>query len=394
VNDDNQENRPRIGSFRYVVLTLAALLVLSLGFALIPADPPAPPPPPFTEQARAAAFDDVLELRAAGLQLRAAGSDGGAAAPAAAAVVDEVVSLLTLQARALLAPQASAQASRPASTASGTASAPATASGAASPPSTSPAMTAPELANALAASGAERLQDAKTADGGMARLLAGAGTAQILAARELAAAAGAPAPVTADPAATSPVTVPEPAPDQTTQAPATSAATGGPASATSPAGTPVGSCPAAPSTQGAAPGVALAAAAAAERAAVYAYQAALTRLPPDLAGPASEFLQSHEELAEDAERLARLACAKLPPQQPGYVLAPDFLAAPAAGLAQLEAGTLPGYGDVVATTEGTSRTWALAALQAAAARTAHWGGDAGPTPGLLLDGARLPELPA
>jgi hypothetical protein len=258
-------------------------------------------------------------------------------------------------------------------------------------------MTAPELANALAASGAERLEDAKTADGGMARLLAGAGTAQILAARELAAAAGAPAPVAANPAATNPVTVPEPVPgavpDRTPQEGAAGAATGGPASAST-AGTPGGACPSTPSTQGAGPGAALAALAAAERAAVYAYQAALTRLPADLTGSASEFLQSHEELAEDAERLARLACAELPPQQPGYVLAPDFLAAPAAGLAQLEAGTLPGYGDLVATTEGASRTWALAALQAAAARTAHWGADAGPTPGLLLDGARLPELPA
>lgn len=368
MNDDNQENRPRIGPFRYVVLTLAALLVLSLGFVLIPTDPPAPPPPPFTEQARAAGFEDAIQLRAAGLQLTVGGSGGGADAgstAAADATVNEIVSLLTLHARALLAPGA-APAASPASAASGPASASAT-------PPPAPVLTASELATALAVSGTERLQDAETADGGMARLLAGAGTAQILAARELAAAAGAPDPVTTSPVAADPVEDPGP-----------SAAC--PATPATPDAT--------PSLRSAGPGAALAAVASAERTAVYAYQAALVRLPAGQAGPASEFLRSHEKLADEAESLARLACAGPPLRQPGYVLAPDFLAAPAPGLAQLEASTLTSYGDVVATTHGTSRVWALAALRAAAARTLHWGGDPGPFPGLLLDEARLPELPA
>lgn len=365
MNDDNQENRPRIGSFRYVVLTLAALLVLSLGFVLIPADPPVPPPPPFSEQARAAAFDDAIRLRSAGVQLADATADGGADAGSTAAV-DRIVSLLTLHARALLAPGVTPTAS-PAPAASGTGSA----SASATPPG-APVVSASELASDLAASGAERLADAETADGGMARLLAGAGTAQILAALKLAAAAGAPDPVTTSPVAAAPV--------KTTGPPAACPITPAAPSAT-------------PSVQGAGPGAALAAAATAERAAVYAYQAALVRLPAGQAGPTSEFLHSHEELADEAETLVLQACAGLPPQQPGYVLAPGFLAAPAAGLAQLEASTLAGYGDVVATTNGTGRTWALAALQAAAARTVHWGGDPGPFPGLLLDEARLPQLP-
>jgi hypothetical protein len=384
VNDDNQENRPRMRYFRYAVLSLAALLVLSLGFALIPADPPEPPAPPFTEQARAAALADALELRAAGLQLAGGTADGGAAAG-----LDRVVTLLTIQARALLLPEAAA--ASPA-TATPTTPAPAPAS-----------MTAAGLATALAASGTERLRDAEAADGGMARLLAGAGTAQVLAARELAAAAGSPDAVAAGgqaaPGGTANVS------EAASTAPAADPGATAPATPGSPA-----ACPLVPSRQAAAsekaqsgeqvpppgpagPGSALAALAAAELEAVYGYQAALARLPADAAGPASEFLRRHQDLVEDAEAASRLHCAVPPPQEPGYVLEPGFLAAPAAGLARLEAATLPAYGDVVALTDGSARTWAITGLQAAAERTVHWGGDPGAVPGILLDEARLPLLP-
>jgi hypothetical protein len=350
VNDDQQENRPRMRYFRYAAVSLAALLVLSLGFALTPAEPPVPPAPPFSEQARAAAFEDALGLRAAGLELAAGAADGGAAA-----ATGRIVTLLTIQARALLLPEA-APVSPPAT---------------AAPPSAAPEMTAPELAAALAASGSARLEDAKSADGGMARLLAGAGTAQLLAARDLAAAAGVPDPVApaaaAGPASSPSATAPDPA--------------------TAPS-----SCPTAPPA-GPDAGTALAAASTAEQEAVYGYQAALTRLPPAEAGPASEFLARHQDLAADAEAWGRLHCGTVPPQQPGYVLDAGFLAAPAPGLAQLEAATLPAYGDVVALAEGPARTWALQALQSAAARTLHWGGDPGPVPGLALDEAQLPLLP-
>jgi hypothetical protein len=384
VNDDNQENRPRMRYFRYAVLSLAALLVLSLGFALIPADPPEPPAPPFTEQARAAALADALELRAAGLQLAGGTADGGAAAG-----LDRVVTLLTIQARAFLLPEAAA--ASPA-TATPTTPAPAPAS-----------MTAAGLATALAASGTERLRDAEAADGGMARLLAGAGTAQALAARELAAAAGSPDAVAAGgqaaPGGTANVS------EAASTAPAADPGATAPATPGSPA-----ACPLVPSRQAAAsekaqsgeqvpppgpagPGSALAALAAAELEAVYGYQAALARLPADAAGPASEFLRRHQDLVEDAEAASRLHCAVPPPQEPGYVLEPGFLAAPAAGLARLEAATLPAYGDVVALTDGSARTWAIAGLQTAAERTVHWGGDPGAVPGILLDEARLPLLP-
>ncbi|TLM85017.1 DUF4439 domain-containing protein [Pseudarthrobacter sp. NamE2] len=362
--------------FRYVVLALAALLVVSLGFAFIRAEPPAPPPPPFSEQARAAALADALQLRAAGLRLAGGAADGGAAA-----AVDRAVTLLTIQARALLLPGAAA---------AGTGVPTASADAAAPAPSAAPALPAPELAAALAASGAQRLKDAETVDGGMARLLAGAGTAQVLAAQQLAAATGEPEAVSGlGPAAQ--------------QGHGTNPAAGSAAAETttdanetpcpSPSGPPASTGPE-PSAAGAAPGTALVAAAAAELEAVYGYQAALTRLPPEAAGPASEFLGQHQGLAREAETRSRFWCGTPLPQQPGYALGQEFLAAPSDGMARLEAATLPAYGDVVAVTDGSTRLWAIAALRSAVMRTAHWGGDPGPLPGLPLNEQQLPPLPA
>ncbi|WP_235013153.1 DUF4439 domain-containing protein [Arthrobacter sp. SLBN-100] len=383
MKDDNQENRPRMRYFRYAVFSLAALLVLSLGFALIPPEPPAPAEPPFSERARAAALEEALELRSAGQELAASGMGGAAGAPAGDAI-DEVVTLLTIQARALLLHR---NAASPGPTESATVS-PSSAGvrPSAAPPSPgAPASssaakaTVAEFAADLAASGRQRLKDAETADGGMARLLAGAGTAQLLAAERL----GAP------------------------DAPGQEAARGQEAQAqaaesreTEPQETklqemepPASACPATPPAAGARLGTALVTAAGAELETVYGYQAALSRLPPEAAGPASEFLAQHQELAAQAEEYALVKCGTLPPQPPGYVLDPGFLGAPAAGLAGLEADTLPSYGDVVALADGATRTWALSALQAAARRAQHWGAGTNPLPGLVLDEGQLPQLP-
>ncbi|MET1088129.1 MAG: DUF4439 domain-containing protein [Arthrobacter sp.] len=386
VEEDNQENPPRMRYFRYAVFSLAALLVLSLGLAFFPAEPPAPAEPPFSEQARAAALEEALELRTTGLDLAASGSNGATGVPVDNAL-DQVVTLLTFQARALLLPGS------PASTGPGPAYASTSSAGvlpSPTPPSSSarPAVTVAEFAASLAGSGRQRLRDAETADGGMARLLAGAGTAQLLAAERLGA-RGAPQeePVTplpeasAEPRASSGTTAaPSAGPQATAPAcPATpSAATSG--STTPPAG-------------GVTLGAALVAAAGAELEAVYGYQAALTRLPAEAAGPASAFLAQHRELAAQAGAHALLQCAALPPQAPGYVLDQEFLDAPAAGLARLEVDTLPLYGDVVALSGRTTRVWALSALQGSARRAQHWGAAADPLPGLVLDEGQLPQLP-
>ncbi|WP_461174472.1 DUF4439 domain-containing protein [Arthrobacter sp. Z1-9] len=361
--------------FRYFVLTLTALVVLSLGFALIPPKPPAPAEPPFSEQARAAALEDTLTLRSAAQALAAA--EGNAAAGGTpAAPLEGVVTLLTIQARALLLPAGPASAEDRAPAAA-TTSRPAGAHPSAAPlPSTPPApATVPDFASALAASGQQRLKDAETADGGMARLLAGSGIAQLLAAEQL----GVPgAPAREDQAQEGKL---PPAGDETANSRGSTDPAAGPA------------CPATAAAGGVSVGAALAAAAEAELETVYGYQAALTRLPPEGARTASDFLAQHQDLADQAETYSLMNCGTPSPQPPGYVLDPGFLKSPAAGLAGLEKATLPAYGDIVAITDGTTRAWALSALQGAARRAQYWGAEAGPLPGLVLDEAQLPQLP-
>lgn len=370
VNDDTQESGHRRRYFRYAVSALAALLVVSLGFVLVPREPAAPVPPPFAEQARASAYSDTLSLTAAGAGLYGAGdgalpaSGSGEVSPAVGRALGRTVTLLTVQARALMLPS---DAPSPGSSAAAT-------SAAAVPPPPTPA----DFAAALHASGVRRLTDAQTADGGMARLLAGAGAAQLVAAEDIAAAAGvalgAPAgdalPGTA-PAA--PETLASGCPPTATES--SSGAGGGEAGST-----------------GAGLGAALAAVVSVERELVYAYQAALPRLQPASAGPASDFHSQHERLLSDAEALSSARCTALPPTPAGYGLDGAFLADPAPELGKLEAGSLPAYGDVVALSVGAERAWSIAALQSAVRRTIHWGASTGPVPGMTLDEARLPEL--
>ena len=376
---DSTEISARTRYFRYAVFSLTALLVMSLGMVLIPHQPPAPAETPFSERARAAALADALALRAAGRDLTEAGAGSGA--PDDTAVLDRVVTLLTIQARALLLPGDTAASPTP--TDAGQTSALEPSAGRVPSPAGSTSAVPPtvaDLAAALSASGAKRLTDALEADGGMARLLAGAGAAQLLVAREVAATAGIPA---------------EELPGWQKPDGPDGQVTGVPAE-----------CPSAgPSAEGedyrdgaglgASAGVApaLTAALDSELEIVYGYQAALTRLDPAAAAQASGLLAEHLELAEQAEAYAAMHCATVPPTQPGYVLDNAFLSAPAAGLAQLESGTLRAFGDVVAFSTGTTRGWAVPALVAAAQRTSLWGGDPGAVPGLELDESQLPPLP-
>lgn len=373
VNDDTTESGPRRSYLRYAVFALAALLVLSLGFVLIPREPDAPVPPPFSEEARAAAFSDAIRLRA----LAVAAGDAAAASrqePTAAAS-QRAVTLLTVQARALMLP---ADPALPVSSAS-----PSSPQVPPSPAQASPPSAAAELANALHTSGAQRLSDAEKADGGIARLLAGTGIAQVLAAEELAARTGTT--LGTLPGRSQPGSVP-PSP----AAPNLAANT---ASASSAASSPAASCSA---TEAGPADLAssFASVARAELELVYAYQAALTRLPPGSVAPASDFLAHHQGLRREAGAAAGAHCGTLPPTPAGYALDAAFLADPAAELGALEAGTLPAYGDLVALSAGADRAWALAALEAAARRTAYWGAATGPVAGMVLDESDLPPFPA
>ncbi len=382
VKDDHRENRPKLRYFRYAVISFTTLIVLSLGFSLIPAEPPPPADPAFSEQARLSALQETLDLRTAAERLSATASAGGAAN---AAAVEETVTLLTLQARALLSPSDS--------TPTWDASAPGT-----PPPSGPPApltaATATEatvaptvagLASELSASGVQRLGDAATADGGMARLLAGAGTAQLLAAERLAAAGGVATAALPHAGAGSP------------GAPGGSAPAAGPPPSTCPSPAPRPNDTGQATTATGTAYVldeALAAAVTTEQQSIYAYQAALPRLNPEDSRAAATFLGQHQELAAAAAARSTAACSAAQAQQPGFVLDPGFLAAPGDGLRRLELVALPVYGALIAQADGDLRTWAIGALQSAARRAAHWKGVVGPVPGVLLDQGQLPELPA
>ncbi|WP_082492800.1 ferritin-like domain-containing protein [Arthrobacter sp. Leaf69] len=378
MNDDTREKRRRELIPRVALLACLALVVVSLGMALRPVSPPAPAEPPFSEQARSAALTDTLRLRAAGEQL------GRSTAGDEKAAVAGTVSLLTSQARALLVPGQSVPASLPAPARSSSAAASAspsdspTASASVSPAASPPPATAAALATELAASASQRFADAAESDGGMARLLAAVGTAQLLQASSLAAAAGAPAPAGPDPA----VGVPE-IDDLSGNCPG---ATGSPSS--SPAGASADQDSPAATLHGA-----LAAIVRTELESVYGYQVALTRMDGDAAVPASRQLTRHESLATDAEGLSRVHCAPVPPREAGYTLAPDFLASPAAGLGALEASALTAYGDLVGLSDGQTRQWAISGLVGAARRSALWGAETGALPGLAADPQEFPELP-
>ncbi|HEX9088557.1 MAG TPA: ferritin-like domain-containing protein, partial [Arthrobacter sp.] len=308
--------------------------------------------------------------------------------------VARTVSLLTSQARALLVPgqdepgsalpAASAAASAASRSSPPAASAPSQPPAAAASTAASPPVTAALLATELAASGSQRLADAAMADGGIARLLAAVGTAQLLQASSLAAAAGVPVPDVSDPAA----------PQLSGACPSASAS---PSSSSSPSsagdasargGASAGKDPAPASLP-----AALAATVETELETVYGYQVALTRLGDEAAGPASKQLARHEALATGAEALSRMHCAPVPPREAGYKMTPDFLASPADGLGGLEASALPVYGDLVALSEGETRQWAISGLVGAARRSALWGADPGVLPGLTADPNGFPELP-
>lgn len=430
---NTDEGRPA-KNFRAAVLALATLVVLSLGLTLIPADPPAPPLPSATELARAAAYEQALSIRSDSLLLTSSGTVDGAAA----AALDDVVTLLTFQARALQDPAAPAPVTvAPATGAAGSVDG--------SQPSPTPtqsgmpgsAPTPPALASTLAASARARLQDAGTVDGGMARLLASAGVAQLLAAEILATAVGAPE------AAAAPAPAPTPSPtapadsasapdaesanasgattrDGSTTEPG-SAPAAGPATArssgsgtTPPAGkagaTPISCLPASTGTASPGPaatvtpnagtaltvppdaGQAFSILAQRGQQAVYAYQVALARLNAAQRGPASTFLAEHRRSAEEAAAYSRLDCGTPPSPQPGYAIGGQFLANPADGLAAFEDGSLAAYGDAIAVSAAAQRAWAVSGLLSAARRTTSWGGNLGPLPGLVLDESSLPAL--
>jgi hypothetical protein len=320
-----------------------------------------------------------MRLRAASHQL-AEGASG-----AQRQLFSRTVTLLTTQARALVLPADDAPGGTPKPSSTGAATSSAT--GSASAAATAAPATVPALVAGLSASGKQRLVQAETADGGMARLLAAVGTAQLLQARSLAQASGTPVP------ALPPAPAPQRAAADSCAAPASPSAPASP-QATAPASAPADPGPASGQPGAASQADALNRVVRTEVETVYGYQVALTRLEGVAAGQASGLLANHEALVDEAEAHSRVHCAPIPPRDPGYTLGTSFLKKPAAGLASLEAGTLPVYGDLVALSDGETRRWGIASLLTAAQRSIRWGSDPGPVPGIVLDTTLLPPLPA
>lgn len=324
---------------------MVALLVAGTGIVLIPRDSGTPPPVPFSEAARAGALEDTLQLRESAAALSSSAGQG-----ADQTALKDAVTLLTTQARALLVPSEAT----PSATATTTGRADGT--------------TRSDFVAALSASGTQRLADAYEADGGIARLLAAVGSAQVLGAEKLAGAWQLPIPKDA-------------------------AASKTPIPAATPSTAPCPSVSPTPEPTSATTDASLAATVRIHQEAVYAYQVALKRLDTASAGTAAKGLAAHELLLQQVEALTRANCGDVPASEAGYRLPEQFAQDPAAALAAMESSALPVMGDLVALSTGGTRAWAVDGLLAAARRSLAWGADVPAMPGLTLDAGELPPLP-
>ncbi|MEZ2391096.1 ferritin-like domain-containing protein [bacterium RCC_150] len=356
-------------------MALLAVIVLGIGTVLVPRDAGKPPAVPFTESARIDALEKTEWLLESASALGMPGPAGGSPVSTAA-----TVTMLTTQARALLSPDTPATATpSPKRTGPGAGNSSAGSSSAGSPATSQERATPAAFVSALTASAGRRLADAEKADGGMARLLAAVGTAQLLESIRLAAALGLPAPAEpaatqATPDSTSTPNCPSFPPAPTTPAPATPAPTPPQSSRADLAG-------------------ALSAVVSSEQEAVYAYQVAVTKLDPKASEAASAALGRHQMLLQDAEEQGRLHCVATPPREAGYRLPASFVAKPAAALGTLEADSLTAYAELVALSNGQLRQWAIDAFVETAKRSQAWGAPLDPLPGVPVGANALPSLP-
>ncbi|MEO3943668.1 DUF4439 domain-containing protein [Paenarthrobacter nicotinovorans] len=349
VNGETSEQRRTPPWGRVLLIALVALLVAGTGIVLIPRDSGTPPVVPFSETARARALEDTLRLRESAAALPPQG-----ASDASRAALADAVTLLTTQAQALLVVPEATPTGPPVS-----------------PEATAGSSTRAAFIAELGASGTQRLADARESDGGIARLLAAVGSAQVLEAEKLAGAWELPVPT-----------------PPASQAPAAT-----PSAATPPAA----SCPSAsptPEPESATTDTALAATVRMHQEAVYAYQVALKRLDAAAARTAVKALADHEVLLQQVEALTRANCGDVPATEAGYRLPGQFTKDPASALAALETSALPVLGDLVALSTAETRAWAVDGLLAAARRSLGWGADVPALPGLALDAGDLPPLPA
>ncbi|WP_159734932.1 DUF4439 domain-containing protein [Arthrobacter sp. 9V] len=368
VNGQTSEKRRTPPWGRVLLVAVVALLVAGTGMVLIPRDSATPPAVPFSETARAAAFQDTLLLRESAATLAEAATSG-AEKPALA----NAVTLLTTHAQALADPRGA-----PSSATSGTSPSHPTdtapTDSAATDSAATPQSSLASFLAGLAGSGSKRLEDAREADGGTARLLAAVGTAQLLQAERLAA------------------EWQMPVPERTkTSGQVTASKTESPAATLLTASCPSASPRADPAS--ATTDAALAAVVRSQQEAIYVYQVALKRLDETKSAAAAKYLQVHEALLRQAESLTTANCTDTPASEPGYRLPGQFSQDPAAFLGSVELASLPRFGDLVALSTDETRGWAIENLLAAARRSTAWGAGLPDAPGLMLDAGELPSLP-
>ncbi|AFR28385.1 ferritin-like domain-containing protein [Arthrobacter sp. Rue61a] len=352
VNGRTSEKRRTPPWGRVLLVAVVALLVAGTGMVLIPRDSGTPPIVPFSETARASALEDTLQLReSAAMQAEAAAPD------AEKSTLGNAVTLLTTHAQALLGPNDATPSPR--------------SSGGATAAKTGAAATETSRASfltGLAGSGQERLDDARKADGGIARMLAAVGSAQLLEAERLAAEWQLPQP-------------------QQTAAADAKALAATPLAASCPSVSPT------PESTSATTDTALAAVVRSQQEAIYVYQVALKRLDEPNSAAAAKYLPVHEALLQQAESLTSANCADSPASEAGYRLPEQFAKDPAAFLGSVELASLPRFGDLVALSTDETRSWAVDGLLTAARRSAAWGAPLPALPGLMLDAGELPSLP-
>ncbi|MCM0615149.1 ferritin-like domain-containing protein [Paenarthrobacter sp. TYUT067] len=332
---------------------MVALLVAGTGMVLLPRDSGTPPAVSFTETARLTALEDTLLLRESATTLAES-----AAPEAGKPMSGSAVTLLTTHAQALFDPRGTTSSA----TLSGAAPSPLQSSAAAEQSSRA------SFLAGLAGGGWKRLDDARKADGGIARLLAAVGTAQVLQAEKLAAEWQLPLP-------------------EQTRASETKAPTATPLAASCPSANPT------PEPMSATTDTALAAVVRSQQEAIYVYQVALKRLDETKSAAAAKHLQVHQALLREAEAVTSANCADAPTGEAGYRLPDTFTQDPATFLGSVELASLPRFGDLAALSTGETRTWALDSLVAAARMSLAWGAQLPALPGLMLDAGELPSLP-
>lgn len=357
---------------RALLLSLVAVLVVSLGTVVAVRDEPdAPEPPSRSETALSNARADTQALQQRTKDLAPMYKDDGDISRVLSTVAQTlqrhermlnpasststVGSAASPSTTTTPASAAEPAAGTPASTA---APEPTAATGAPTAGPSGPATTTgkpqpalPSLVQAMARSGRSALEDAVDTKPAVARMLALAGTEQLTAAHALAAAAGLPQPQLPD------------APDgpERTKPPKCGAQT---AAASKP--TPSG--PVAPKAEARALRTTLTGL----QRAIYAYETAASRLSGEAASFATDRLRHYRRTLETATQLLESICGRVPVAEPAYLLPQSFRNAPATGLAAVEADLVEMYTDLTGLSDGAVRQWAIGLLPRTSLAARHW----------------------